>query len=125
MSAVRNPKTTHYEFFGPPGATFVSLTVPLTIYGLYFACSETSGGCPRPLRLLFSDFIKSVLDVDSWVNLFDTKATVVYFGWYAFTVAAWYFLPGDWVEGTELRTGGRLKYKINGSCFPVSRSSPC
>lgn len=30
-------------------------------------------------------------------------------------VAAWAILPGDWVEGTELRNGKRQKYKINGA----------
>lgn len=114
MTSVRNPKTTHYEFFGPPGAAFVSLTVPLTLYGLYFTCSEASGGCPPPLWSIPFNFVRAVQDKDWWLNLFDAQASIAYAGWYAFTLVAWYILPGDWVEGTELRTGGRIKYKING-----------
>ncbi|KAG9082951.1 erg24, C-14 sterol reductase, partial [Ceratobasidium sp. 370] len=55
----------------------------------------------------------SIPKLNGWTSLFDTEAFIVYFGFYAFTVAAWYFLPGKWIAGTELRTGGRLKYKMN------------
>ncbi|KAF8598461.1 ERG4/ERG24 ergosterol biosynthesis protein [Ceratobasidium sp. AG-I] len=113
MASVRNPKTNHFEFFGPPGATFVSLAVPLTIYGLYFTCSEASGGCPPPLWSIPFNFVRAVEDKDWWLSLFDAKASIAYAGWYVYTLAAWLILPGDWVEGTELRTGGRIKYKIN------------
>ncbi|KAH7337213.1 ERG4/ERG24 ergosterol biosynthesis protein [Rhizoctonia solani] len=109
----RNPRTTHYEFFGPLGAAFVSTTVPLTIYGLYFTCSEASGGCPPPLWSIPVNFVNAVESIDWWKSLFDKEAAIAYAAWYAFTVAAWWLLPGDWVEGTELRTGGRIQYKIN------------
>ncbi|KAG9099497.1 erg24, C-14 sterol reductase [Ceratobasidium sp. 370] len=112
-TAARNPRTTHYEFFGPPGAALVSLGVPIAIYALYFTCSEASGGCPPPLWALPVNFVRSVQDLDWWASLFDAKATAAYFAWYAFTVVAWAVLPGDWVEGVQLRSGGRLSYKIN------------
>ncbi|QRV92119.1 C-14 sterol reductase ERG24 [Ceratobasidium sp. AG-Ba] len=112
-STTRNPRTTHYEFFGPPGATLVSLGVPFMIYALYFTCNEASGGCPPPLWALPFNFVRSVRDIDWWASLFDAKATIAYFAWYAFTVVAWAVLPGDWVEGVELRNGGRISYKIN------------
>ena len=41
----------------------------------------------------------------------------MYLGWYAFCVIAWLVLPGDWVEGTLMRNGKKMKYKINGSWF--------
>ncbi|KAF8701394.1 ERG4 ERG24 ergosterol biosynthesis protein, partial [Rhizoctonia solani] len=109
----RNPRTTHYEFFGPLGTTFVSVTVPIVIYALYFTCSEQAGGCPPPLWSIPFNFVRAVESIDWWKNLFDKEATIAYAAWYAFTVAAWWLLPGDWVEGTELRTGGRIQYKIN------------
>ncbi|CAE6353935.1 unnamed protein product [Rhizoctonia solani] len=109
----RNPRTTHYEFFGPLGTTFVSITVPVVIYALYFTCSEAAGGCPPPLWSIPFNFVRAVESVDWWKNLFDKEASIAYAAWYTFTVAAWWLLPGDWVEGTELRTGGRIKYKIN------------
>ncbi|KAG9119791.1 erg24, C-14 sterol reductase [Ceratobasidium sp. 392] len=109
MSSVRNPKTTHFEFFGPPGVGFVSATVPLTIYFLNYACSQNSEGGLKSLRGL----VASIPGLHIWSSLFDAEAAIAYTGFYAFTVAAWYFLPGEWIEGTELRTGGRLKYKMN------------
>jgi delta14-sterol reductase len=39
----------------------------------------------------------------------------MYFAWYAFCVFSWKVLPGDWIEGVTLRSGGKIKYKINGA----------
>ena len=41
----------------------------------------------------------------------------MYLGWYAFCVIAWFVLPGDWIDGTLMRNGKRMKYKINGTQF--------
>lgn len=114
MSSVRNPKTTHYEFLGPPGALAITIGLPSIVYALYFTCSEASGGCSPSLWSLPADLFRAVGDKNWWLSLFDAKASIAYAAWYAYTVAAWYFLPGEWIEGTELRNGGRIKYKING-----------
>ncbi|TFK48660.1 ERG4/ERG24 ergosterol biosynthesis protein [Heliocybe sulcata] len=108
-----NPRTQHYEFLGPPGALFITLSVPLTLYALYFTCSEAAGGCPPPFDTLFVGAVRACNDLAWWKNLWDTQATVLYFSWYSFCVAAWAILPGDWVEGVRLRNGGVQKYKIN------------
>ncbi|EPQ54731.1 ERG4/ERG24 ergosterol biosynthesis protein [Gloeophyllum trabeum ATCC 11539] len=108
-----NPRTTSYEFFGPPGALFVTVTVPLTAYGLYFTCSEAAGGCPPPFDNLFVGAVRAYNDLSWWKNLWDTEAALIYLAWYLFCVAAWFILPGDWVEGTQMRNGRKLKYKIN------------
>jgi hypothetical protein len=113
-SAELNPRTKSYEFFGPPGTLFITLTVPITIYSLFFACSESSGGCPPPLATFPERITESLTDLDWWKGLWDTQASLLYLAWYAFCVVAWYILPGDRIEGVELRTGGRLAYKING-----------
>lgn len=113
-----NPRTKSYEFFGPPGALFVTLSVPATLYALYFGCSEQSGGCPPPLST--DAIVAALTSPDWWVGLWDTQAALMYLGWYAFCVTAWFVLPGDWVEGTTLRTGGKVKYKINGAYFVAS-----
>lgn len=108
-----NPRTTSYEFLGPPGALLVTLGVPIMTYALYFGCSESAGGCPPTLSV---DTITNALQSCSWwAGLWDTEATLAYLAWYTFCVAAWAILPGDWVEGTQLRTGGKQKYKINGA----------
>lgn len=110
-----NPRTTTYEFLGPPGALFVTLAVPITTYALYFGCSEAAGGCPPPLLPATLDRAKLALSSpDWWKGLWDTQASLIYLGWYAFCVAAWAILPGDNVEGAAMRTGEKKKYKING-----------
>ncbi|KAI5119289.1 hypothetical protein M0805_008068 [Coniferiporia weirii] len=111
--AALNPRTTSYEFLGPPGALFVTVSVPFFTYALFFACSETSGGCPPPMSDMLDGFNKSVTDIHWWKGLWDTEASLMYLGWYAFCVVAWFVLPGDWVEGAPMRTGEKKKYKIN------------
>ncbi|GJJ15769.1 hypothetical protein Clacol_010047 [Clathrus columnatus] len=108
-----NPRTQHYEFGGPFGAAFVTLSVPITTYALYFGCSETSGGCPPPLSDIPIYFINAITSLDWWKSLWDTEAFLAYLAWYTFTVVAWYVLPGDWIEGVPLRDGTKKKYKIN------------
>ncbi|KAF9533733.1 ERG4/ERG24 ergosterol biosynthesis protein [Crepidotus variabilis] len=108
---VLNPKTTHLEFLGPPGAFLVSFGVPAVAYALYFGCSEPSGGCPPKVNS--QRVVHALTSADFYINLWDTQATIAYLAWYAFCVAAWAILPGDSVEGTLLRNGGRKSYKIN------------
>lgn len=109
-----NPRTKSYEFLGPPGALFITFSVPITTYALYFGCSETSGGCPPPLDGLYDKVLASVSNLDWWKGLWDTQASLIYLAWYAFCVVSWFILPGDYVEGVQLRTGDKKKYKING-----------
>jgi delta14-sterol reductase len=77
--SVQNPKTMHYEFFGPVGAAFISTTVPITIYGLYFNCSEASRGCSPSVLSLPVDFVKATSSIDWLRSLFDGKAMIAYF----------------------------------------------
>ncbi|KAG5351463.1 hypothetical protein C0989_006381 [Termitomyces sp. Mn162] len=107
------PRTTSYDFLGPPGALFVTLTVPAITYGLYFGCSEANG-CTPNLFTIPDQIVASMSDPDWWVSLWDTQAFLVYLAWYAYTVVAWFVLPGDWIQGTTLRTGGKKYYKLNG-----------
>lgn len=110
-----NPRTQHYEFLGPLGALFITISVPAFTYALYFACSETSGGCPPPLDTVWPRITTSVSDRSWWHSLWDSQAALAYLAWYAFCVATWAILPGDWIEGTLVRDGTRKQYKINGS----------
>ncbi|KAF8189800.1 ERG4/ERG24 ergosterol biosynthesis protein [Mycena galopus ATCC 62051] len=106
-----NPRTTTYEFLGPPGALLISIGVPVTTYALYFGCSEQSGGCPptiAPERIS-----QALSDPAWWKGLWDTQAALMYLAWYAFCLVAWAILPGARVAGTTLRTGEKKLYKIN------------
>ncbi|PSS06840.1 hypothetical protein PHLCEN_2v3559 [Hermanssonia centrifuga] len=108
-----NPRTQGYEFLGPLGALFITLAVPATTYALYFGCSESSGGCPPALDTLWPTLSSSLSDPEWWQSLWDTKASLMYLAWYAFCVVAYFVLPGDWIEGTQIRDGTRKMYKIN------------
>ncbi len=97
-----NPRTTHYEFFGPLGTCFVSISLPLTILGLYVLCS--SDNCS----------IRLSPTLPSLQELWHPVAFAVLVFWFLFQ-AFIYLLPiGKTVEGTTLRNGTRLKYKMNG-----------
>ncbi|KAJ7104055.1 ERG4/ERG24 ergosterol biosynthesis protein [Mycena belliarum] len=106
-----NPRTTSYEFLGPPGALLITLGVPFATYALYFGCSEQTGGCPP--AIVPANISLALSDPAWWKGLWDTQATLMYLGWYAFCIAAWAILPGDLVTGTTLRTGEKKQYKIN------------
>lgn len=109
-----NPRTTSYEFLGPPGAFFITIAVPATTYALYFGCSEATGGCPPPVAGIWPSVSASLSNPEWWKSLWDTQAAALYLAWYVFCVVAWFVLPGDWVEGTTIRDGSTKKYKING-----------
>ncbi|KAI0004504.1 ERG4/ERG24 ergosterol biosynthesis protein [Russula compacta] len=108
-----NPKTTSYEFFGPPGAFAITLGVPFLTYVLYFTCNESSGGCPSPIQTLYPSLVQAVSDPAFWWKLWDPKAFSIYYSWYIFCLVSWAVLPGDWVQGTQLRNGKYQQYKIN------------
>ncbi|KAN0079912.1 Ergosterol biosynthesis ERG4/ERG24 [Tylopilus felleus] len=112
-----NPRTTTYEFMGPPGALLISLGVPIMTYLLYFGCSESAGACPPSYvfspSLLAAHVQEAVTSNQWWISLWDTEAALLYLAWYAFCVIAWAVLPGDWVEGVTMRNGQKKKYKIN------------
>ena len=111
-----NPKTTSYEFLGPPGALAITFGVPVLAYVLYFACNESSG-CPPPVQSLYPSLAQVVSDPAFWWRLWDPKAFAIYYSWYAFCLVTWAILPGDWVQGTQLRNGKYQQYKINGAIF--------
>ncbi|KAI0051145.1 ERG4/ERG24 ergosterol biosynthesis protein [Auriscalpium vulgare] len=104
-----NPRTTSYEFLGPPGALAVTLGVPFLTYALYFGCNEST----PPLALLYPSFINAIYSKDFWISLWDVQAFKLYYSWYTFCVVAWAILPGDWVKGTQLRNGHYQHYKVN------------
>ncbi|CAO1636847.1 unnamed protein product [Sympodiomycopsis kandeliae] len=104
------PKSEHYEFGGWPGCLFVTTSVPIFTYILFYFCNEDSG-CEFPPQDLASAFARMQTGV---INSFlDGKGWLIYFAWYAFTVLAWAVIPGPWIDGAPLRTGHKLQYKIN------------
>jgi hypothetical protein len=108
----------------------VVFLAPLT-YLFAFVCNDISG-CPAPSLLhpqkLFTapllstksgwqhgtDVLKQEVGWPGWTGLINIEATIATLGWYGLSVALWALLPAYEIEGTELRTGGRLKYRMNG-----------
>ncbi|KAF9517250.1 hypothetical protein BS47DRAFT_1340003 [Hydnum rufescens UP504] len=109
----KNPRSKANEFFGPIGTSILVPVIPSVIYALYFACNDSSGGCPQPLAAIPFFSYRAVSSLTWWKGLWDAQAFLVYCAWMAFNVLAWAILPGDWVDGVELRDGTRQKYKIN------------
>ncbi|WFD34125.1 Delta(14)-sterol reductase [Malassezia cuniculi] len=106
------PRTHEYEFGGPLGALFVSITVPCTMYYFVFGCNEQLG-CALTLPVTDWDGFAAAARDTIVTGFTDKAAWFIYYGWYAYTVFAWLILPGKWVPGLPLRTGGQLQYKIN------------
>lgn len=114
------PLSKHYEFGGPTGALGVTLAVPFFTYWLAFAC--TSDACPVWPWADFLSWHKHGLgqalgDLGWWKAFWSWEAMAVYTAWYAFNVVCLAVLPGETVQGGELRNGEKLSYKMNGLSF--------
>ncbi|CAI6329360.1 unnamed protein product [Periconia digitata] len=105
-----------YEFFGPPGAFVISFGLPLLCYTFVFLCNDVSG-CPAPSLLnpstLTLDQLKKEVGWTGFSGLINTNAVLGTLGYYLLSLTLYSFLPATKVEGTELRSGGRLKYRFN------------
>ncbi|KAK9760461.1 erg24, C-14 sterol reductase [Basidiobolus ranarum] len=110
-----NPKTTRFEFAGPWGATALLIAMPLLTLHFMFECDGIHSCSFFPETAHWS-----------FKGIFDLEATIAYFGWVLYLVGLFYILPGKWVEGTTLRNGKKLEYKLNGNhmkrpvCWPNS-----
>ncbi|KAF2503108.1 ERG4/ERG24 ergosterol biosynthesis protein [Lophium mytilinum] len=105
-----------YEFFGPPGALAVSLGLPLVCYVLAFSCNGVSG-CPAPALLhpstLTLETLKQQVAWPGVSGLLNTKTVFATLGYYLLNLTLYALLPASEVDGTELVSGGRLKYRFN------------
>jgi delta14-sterol reductase len=135
-----------YEFLGPyvyistvyccclprltalsPGAFIISFFLPLVCYALTLFCNDISG-CPTPSLLHPSTFdlnqFKKEIGWTGFSGLINTKAALGTFGYYFLSLALHAFLPAENVDGTELKTGGKLKYRFNGMSNVQCHVSP-
>ena len=105
-----------YEFLGPPGAFIISFGLPVLVYVFTFLCNDISG-CPAPVLLHPHSFsleqLKKEVGWPGFAGLINTQAFLGTLGYYFLSLALYRFLPGQEVEGTELRSGGRLMYRFN------------
>lgn len=59
------------------------------------------------------EILKQQVGWPGWSGLINVEAALGTLGWYALSLALWALLPAYEVEGTELRTGGKLGYRMN------------
>lgn len=114
-----NPVTTHFEFLGPHGTFFAILGLPFTTLALFLLCTEN--GCPAPQ--FYNHEWAALLTTRSSEAAFwwSWEALAVVLSWFTFQLALYVLVPGPWAQGTILRSGTRLSYKINAfSCFVLT-----
>lgn len=93
-------------------------------------CNDTSG-CPAPVllspRKLFTapafakesgwqhglDILAREVGWPGWTGLINLEAVVGTAIWYGLSLVLWSLLPAYEIDGIELKTGGRLKYRLN------------
>ncbi|RDW83252.1 Delta(14)-sterol reductase-like protein [Coleophoma crateriformis] len=107
-----------YEFGGPLGAFGISFGLPILCFLPTFLCNDISG-CPVPSMLAPSMLTMEGLKQEAgWpaegvMGLGSWDVTLKVLGYYAFSLLLHRVLPGEEVDGVELASGGRLKYKFN------------
>lgn len=111
-----------YEFGGPVGAALISFGLPIGCYAFAFLCNDTTG-CPAPSLLHPSSLTLEKLKQDvGWPGvsgLINTKTVIATLGYYALSLVLNAVLPAQEIEGVELRSGGKLKYRFNCGQFFV------
>ncbi|KKY28253.1 putative deltasterol reductase [Diplodia seriata] len=104
------------EFGGSLGAFGVSFGLPILCFVFAFFVNETSG-CPPPSLLqpkTFSlDRLKLEVGWQGFSSLVNIPAFAATVGYYFFSLFLNAVLPATEVEGVQLRSGGRLKYRFN------------
>jgi delta14-sterol reductase len=97
--------TVHFEFGGPLGAAAITLGLPCVCYALVRFCHAS--GCLRlaPLR------VPPSLPAGAYASFTGVAA---FLAWLALCLGLHLLLPGARVQGTLLRNGQRLAYKLNG-----------
>ncbi|KAI5307485.1 erg24, C-14 sterol reductase, partial [Ascosphaera atra] len=117
-AAAKLQEKPEYEFFGPPGAIFIIFILPLVVYSLAFFCNDVSG-CPVPSLLSPRSLtLRQLKQEIGWPEtglsgLYDKDVTLKVLGYYLVLLILQVFLPGTTVEGVQLASGGKLKYKLN------------
>ena len=99
-----------FEFGGPVGAFATMVALPLVIYFLYFAASSTY----KCNLVNIADIREVLMDSFKLDTFFNVNAVLYVLGWLVLCVSMERFLFSEIVEGTKLKNGSTLKYRING-----------
>jgi len=97
-----SPKMKEYEFLGPIGTSLMTLGLPSVVVGLYVLCGAQD--CSLILHPTFPKL------QDFW----HPTAFLILLLWLKFHSLIYLSPLGKTVEGTKLRDGTTLQYKLNG-----------
>ncbi|ORZ09233.1 ergosterol biosynthesis ERG4/ERG24 [Absidia repens] len=115
--AALNPKTKHYEFGGPLGAFAMVTCLPLLVLLFAFGCDSTGyEPLTRGYRFI-SDLVQFKFDLDMLISMLTSWNPTAFFCFIIFSAQLVTFtmsLPGEEIQGTELRDGSKLTYRLNG-----------
>lgn len=112
------PRSHGYEFGGLPGT--VGIVLAVTFFSFFFGIACNERGCPpSPWVDYLRQGAHSLTSLEFYLSLWDAQAVVAYLAWTTYCVACWAILPGEWIEGSVLRDGTKLGYKINGARGPA------
>jgi len=107
-----------FEFGGPGGAIGIIISLPLTIYMLYFGCAqqECISSVPDAIRLpsLLYDGLSRGFSEGGDLKLWSWEVTCIVFAWAALHFILYLVLPGPTAPGVKLQDGSRLNYNMNG-----------
>ncbi|KAK6197497.1 ergosterol biosynthesis ERG4/ERG24 [Scheffersomyces amazonensis] len=114
MSSPLNPKTTHWEFSGLPGAIGITLGLPTLI--IFFALITNENYSLTGINLDIQAIIDQLpQNSTEWIDLcFDKTCWLAYLTWFFGLVILDFILPGRSLNGVTLRDNTKLNYKING-----------
>ncbi|KAI9274419.1 ergosterol biosynthesis ERG4/ERG24 [Phascolomyces articulosus] len=111
-----NPKTEHYEFLGPIGAFTMVIFLPILVITFAFGCDNTGYNPIHRLYAFTSDIVEGKFSWEMFVSLVTSWkpwSIVWVIGFLAQIITYSIALPGEMVQGTKLRDGTRLTYKLN------------
>ena len=116
-------KKTEYEFGGPVGAALTMATMPLVVYGLFFACNaDLCVRGPSTAAAALAQARSSIAATTFW----SWEAAAVVLGWFVLQALLFLWLPGPMVPGAPLQDGSRLTYPMNGHlAFWISLGLAC
>lgn len=115
-----NPKTVKKEFYGVYGVLFLSIVLPIILFFFELVLRK-----PDPLY----DFKFNIKDISEKLSytiryvkslIFEKEIWIFYNFWFFGLILMDYLIPGKIVNGSKLRNGSTLKYKINGFNFFIT-----
>lgn len=97
-----------FEFFGPHGPALIMVFLPLTLYGLVYACNANG---TLQLSPTFS-----LPGFSANQKYFTLEALAAYVAWFFLILGLHLVLPGASVKGVKLPNDKQLTYKLNCKC---------